>query len=224
MATFMRTSVFFVVLLLFHAQPRAQIYERTGKNLGIYLSAQPLSQVSENRSFKEPNTLSGSVGIIHMLRPGIYPSIGYTYNRSQPILSRSGADFPMEQAHIVDAALTIDKQLLKLVNGRRVSGGCHYLSLGLILGPEYHYMFGNEQIKNEGYGEVAAHVGLSFFHFYKSMRKKYKSNTRQFDVFYRRGFTPLLSGTYHGAYVHYYRQEIGIRIRFIRHEVSNFLR
>jgi hypothetical protein len=171
-----------------------------------------------------PNNLSGSLGIVHMVSPGIYPSIGYTLNSSQQVFSRQGVSFPLQQSHTLDASVLFDKQILKLLNGRRVLGGCHYLSLGLILAPEYHYMFGNSNLKNSSYGEFATSIGLSFYHFQKSMRKKVKANTRQYDIFFRKGFTPILSVSDNGTETNYFRQEIGLRVRFIRHQVTNFLR
>ena len=220
----MRDLIIFFVCILSIKVSMGQIYERTGKNIGMYISAQPVSQIIEKGSFSQLNCLSGSVGVVHMLKPGIYPSIGYTFNKSQQIIGRNESTFPLQDAHIIDASLILDKQILKLLNGKRVMGGCHYLSLGFIIGPEYHYLFGNSMIKNVGFGEIAGTVGLSFYHYKKSMRKKVKANTRQYDIFFRKGFTPILSTSIDGAEKNYFRQEIGIRIRLVRHQVYNFLK
>jgi hypothetical protein len=219
----MKTGTIILALLLVSGNSFGQIYERTGKNLGIYFAGQPISQLSEKPFKSGLNNLSGSLGIIHMLVPGIYPSIGYTFNRNENMTERDNSFISIQNGHILDASLLFDKQLLKLVKGRRVLGGCHYLSLGLIAGPEYHYMLGTRAIPNESFGEIAGQFGLSFYHFQKSMGKRPRSKTRQYDVFYRRGFTPIFSTTQNGIQTNLYRQEIGIRVRLIRHQVSNFL-
>lgn len=219
----MKTGTIIIALLLVAGNSFGQIYERTGKNLGIYFAGQPISQLSEKPFNSGLNNLSGSFGLIHMVAPGIYPSIGYTFNRTQNITGRENSFVPIQNGHILDASLLFDKQLLKLVKGRRVLGGCHYLSLGLIAGPEYHYMLGTRAIPNESFGEIAGQFGLSFYHFQKSMGKRARSKTRQYDVFYRRGFTPIFSTTQNGIQTNLFRQEIGIRVRLIRHQVTNFL-
>jgi hypothetical protein len=219
----MKTGTIIIALLLVAGNSFGQIYERTGKNLGIYFAGQPISQLSEKPFNSGLNNLSGSFGLIHMVAPGIYPSIGYTFNRAQNITGRENSFVPIQNGHILDASLLFDKQLLKLVKGRRVLGGCHYLSLGLIAGPEYHYMLGTRAIPNESFGEIASQVGFSFYHFQKSMGKHARSKTRQYDVFYRRGFTPIFSTTQNGIQTNLFRQEIGIRVRLIRHQVINFL-
>ena len=107
-----------------------------------------------------------------MLGHSIYNSIGYTFNRAENITGRENAILPFQNAHILDASLLFDKQLLKLVNGKRVFGGCHYLSLVLIAGPEYHYMLGARAVQNKSFGEIAGEIGFSFYHFQKSKGKR----------------------------------------------------
>jgi len=219
----MKTLVLIFLCLASIETSLGQIYERTGKNLGLYFSAQPLSYLNTKGTNTATRNFNGSVGVVHMLRPGIYSSVGYTFSKTLETSSRNPSVFPMQSAHGIDAALLFDKQLLKLVNGRRVHGSCHYLSIGLIIGPEYHYMFGNNQFKNESIGEFAGTIGISFFHFRKSMSKKIKANTKQFDVFFRNGFTPLFTVNAMDGQQKFYRQEFGIRVRLIRHQVANFL-
>lgn len=219
----MKTLVLIFLCLASIETSLGQMYERTGKNLGLYFSAQPLSYLNTKGTNTATRNFNGSVGVVHMLRPGIYSSVGYTFSKTQTNTSRYPSAFPMQSANGIDASLLFDKQLLKLVNGRRVHGSCHYLSIGLIIGPEYHYMFGNEQVKNESLGEFAGIIGLSFFHFRKSMSKRVKANTKQFDLFFRNGFTPLFTVNTMDGQQKYYRQEIGVRVRLIRHQVSNFL-
>jgi hypothetical protein len=219
----MKNLSIFLCLLAVNLFATGQIYQRTGKNFGVYLSAQPFSRVSQKVNASSPNSFSGAIGFVHMVYPGIFPMLGYSLQRFQSIDSRNGGAFHMQNAHSIDAALLLDKRVLKLLNGRRVFGGCHFLSLGLIVAPEYHYMFGSKDIKNNSLGEVGMQMGLSFYHYRRTLSKCVQGKTRQYDIFYRRGFTPIFMADYAGDQSKFYRDEIGLRVRFIRHQVSNFL-
>lgn len=199
-----------------------QFYERTGKNYGLYLSAQPLSVLKQAGDPFSLTNVNGSIGFISMVSRGIYPSVGYTYSH----LLNSGArntSFPLTESHTLDASLIFNKRLVKLMN-KRINGVCHYLSLGLIVAPEYHYMLGTREHPNESFGEVGGQIGLSLYHHYSSASKRARSKTRQYDLFYRQGFTPIFTETIKGTQQKYFRLEIGIRVRLIHHEVYDFLK
>lgn len=199
-----------------------QFYERTGKNFGMYFSAQPLSLIKQSEDPFALTNINGSAGFVSMVSRGIYPTVGYTFSHQLNSEIRK-TSFPLEQSHIVDASILFDKRLVKLMD-KRIKGVCHYLSLGLILAPEYHYMFGTREHPNESFGEVGGQIGLSLYHHYSSSSKRARSKTRQYDLFYRHGFTPIFTQTIDGVQQKFYRQEIGLRVRLIHHEVYDFLK
>jgi len=199
-----------------------QFYERTGKNFGMYFSAQPLSVIKQSGDPFALTNVNGSAGFVSMVSRGIYPTLGYTYAHQLNAGIRN-TSFPLAQSHMVDASILINKRLVKLMN-KRINGICHYVSLGLILAPEYHYMFGTREHPNESFGEVGGQIGLSLYHHYSSASKRARSKTRQYDLFYRQGFTPVFAQTIGGVQQKFYRQEIGIRVRLIHHEVYDFLK
>ena len=199
-----------------------QFYERTGKNFGMYFSAQPLSLIKQSEDPFALTNINGSAGFVSMVSRGIYPTVGYTFSHQLNSEIRK-TSFPLEQSHIVDASILFDKRLVKLMD-KRIKGVCHYLSLGLILAPEYHYMFGTREHPNESFGEVGGQIGLSLYHHYSSSSKRARSKTRQYDLFYRHGFTPIFAQTIGGVQQKFYRQEIGLRVRLIHHEVYDFLK
>ena len=198
----------------------AQVYERTGKNLGVYVSSQPISHWKTKSSDLLTQSVGGSIGFIHMVYPGIYPSIGYTFN--QMLDSRNALTVTKPQNHMLDASLIVNKRIAKLFK-TRIHNTCHYLSLGFIIAPEYHYLIWREDQPNNSRGEVSGQVGLSLYHYYSSLSKKAKSKTIQYDFFFRNGFTPILSTKINGIQQDYYRREFGVRIRFVKHQVYNFL-
>ena len=202
----------------------AQIYEKTGRNLGVYFGGNA-SFVASNASQTPLATYSASGGLIHMVSPGIYPKLGYHYGKMPSSIGNDRMEL-MSDLHSIEGSVLIDKRLLKLSKGVRVLGvgGCHYLSIGLILAPEYRYTFSRSGFRNDSFGEISLLSGLSFTHVYKSMSKRNKSRTTQYDVFFRQGFTPFYATDFGGEPVTFKRFEVGLSIRKIKHQVSNFLR
>lgn len=209
------------IIILVPSTYMAQIYERTGKNLGVYFGGNA-SFISSNLNKTPYVTYSASGGLIHMVSPGIYPKLGYHYGKMP---SKAGNDRMelMSDLHSIDGSLLIDKSLIKLSKGVRVMGGCHYLSIGLIIAPEYRYTFSSSQFRNDSFGEISLLSGLSFTHMYKRMSKRNKSRTTQYDVFFRQGFTPFYTTEFGGEPVTFKRFEVGLSIRKIKHQVFNFL-
>lgn len=199
-----------------------QFYERSGKNYGMYFSVQPLSVLKKSGDPSTFTNVNGSLGFVSIVSKGVYPSFGYTYSHQLNTSARNPS-FSVRESHMVDASVLINKRLVTLMN-KRIHGVCHYVSLGLILAPEYHYMFGNREHQNESFGEVAGQIGLSLYHHYSSSSKRGRSKTRQLELFYRQGFTPIFTETINGTEQKYFRQEIGIRIRLIHHQVYDFLK
>jgi hypothetical protein len=200
----------------------AQVYERTGRNLGLYAGANT-SFVKANYSKDYLLTYSASGGITHMVHPGIYPKIGYHFSKMPSSFQNDRNDL-MTDLHSIEGSVLIDKNLIKLANGVRVNGGCHYLSIGLILAPEYRYTFSEKNHTNKSFGEFSLLSGLSFTHIYKNMGRRNKSRTTQYDIFFRKGFTPFYIAESDGEKLSFRRFEVGLSIRKIHHQVSNFLR
>jgi hypothetical protein len=209
------------ILLVLPSIGLGQVYERTGKNLGLYLGAQG-SLINSNVSDNNPLGYSFGGGLIHMASPGIYLKAGYHHaNLPKEFMPRTGE--ASNQLHSAEGAILIDKRLLKLHKGRRIGNGCHYLSIGLILSPEYRYAFTDEALENRSSGEFSLLTGFSFTHIYKNMGYRNKSRTTQYDLFVRNGFTPYYQSDVTGNNVMLKRLEFGLSIRKIRHQVSNFL-
>jgi hypothetical protein len=188
----------------------------------MYFSSQPLSVIKQSGEPFSLTNFNGSIGFISMISRGIYPSFGYTYSHQLNSGARN-TNFSLTESHTLDASLMFNKHLVKLMN-KRINGVCHYVSLGLILAPEYHYMFGTREHLNESFGEIAGQFGVSLYHHYSSASKRARSKTRQYDLFYCHGFTPIFAETINGTQQKYFRQEIGIRVRLIHHEVYDFLK
>ncbi len=217
----MKTFIFLTVIIFYKINCHSQYYERSKKNIGVYFSANPFGQVAQQND--NLNTFSFSAGVVKKVIPGVYPSIGYSYSKlNQPInFNRNTAQLNSFQT--LDASLLLDKKLIKFNRGLRLTSSCHYFVLGLIFGPEYHYLLGSRKLNNSSNGEIAAQVGFSIYHYTSSHTRKSKNKTRQYDVFFRKGYTPILSTTITGIKEEYFRQEIGIRVRLIHHKVYNFL-
>jgi hypothetical protein len=209
-------------ILLIGTIGKAQYYERTGKNFGVFLTGVPIATTASSLKQLSVNTLSFSAGFMKMPVPGITFSAGYGYaqfNRTSPNLR----SFPYSSAHSVMGSILADKRIAKLQE-KKVRGMCHYLSLGLLVGVDYTYMFGTRAIPNQSYGEIGGQVGLSFCHVYAGAGKRSRSQTNHVDVFYRQGFTPTIQVDNSGQKQSFYRCEIGVRVRLMRHQVYDFLK
>jgi hypothetical protein len=205
----MRTLTIFLLIIGFNAY--AQYYERTKRNMGIYLTGSTFVNTDETKAFDALNSYTVGGGIHHMLIPGVFPYAGYRYTAQSGLFNaRSTVSF----FHALHAGVLLDKHLTK-VHLRRIGSLCHYHALGIILGPEYQHAIGQR-----GFGEFSAQIGLSIYHHVSGGSKRTKGNTFQYDVFYRHGFTPLL--TIGNSKI--YSQQIGLRMRYTKHKVFDFLK
>jgi hypothetical protein len=211
-------TIIFSILVGFTHPTFSQLYERTGRNFGMYFSIQPMAIMKLTNDQLQLSSINGSLGFTTMISRGIYPSIGYTYS-SFLNSSIDGNSYPLVKSHTIDASVIFNKRIAILMN-KRIKGVCHYISLGLIFAPEYHYTFGTVNRPNESFGEICGQIGLSLYHGKSNASKK---STKQLEVFYRHGFTPNFSQTNSEGTQNFYRQEIGLRLRLIRHQVYDFL-
>jgi hypothetical protein len=209
-------------MLLIGMMGNAQYYERTGKNFGVYLTGVPIATTAKSLNQLSENTLTAGAGFMKMPIPGVTLSAGYTYTSFKSFGAR-GVTVPYASAHAVVGSVLFDKRIAKLQQ-KKVRGMCHYLSLGFLLGMDYTYMFGSRVLPNQSYGEVGGQVGLSFCHVYSGAGKRSRSQTNHFDVFYRQGFTPIIQADILGQKQSFYRCEIGVRMRFMRHQIYDFLK
>lgn len=213
----MKTTILFLILGL---TAFGQMYQRTGKNLGLTLGIQG-SLLEDQEHMK---SFGGSAGLIHMIHRGIYIKSGYSYSKlNQPNNFRPNSG-STNVHQTVDASVLIDKRVLKLSHGKPIATtyGCHYFSIGLIASPEYHYDLNARSNNNATPHEFAGLIGFSFCHIYKNKGRINMSKTTQFDLFYRQGFTPYFTNAITGQ--EFKRAELGLQIRRIRHQVTNMLR
>lgn len=216
----MKKSLFLICFLPFITQ--AQIYLRTGENLGLYASGQ-VSAIKSTNGQSRNTSFSANGGLIHMFRPGIYGKFGYQYSDMSNLTLMRDQQFS-NGLHSLEGSVLFDKNLLKLVNGKLVGNSCHYLSLGLILAPEYRYHLFSQRNNLTNVGEFSVLGGLSLCHIYKNRGARNQSRTIQYDLFCRYGVTPFLeTENINGQTESLKRVEFGIGIRYIRHKVYNFL-
>ena len=218
----MKKSVCFVLVALISFAGIAQFYQRTGKNMGFYFTGVPLSSTHTKTKEISGNTLTGGVGLMTMIKPGITLSGGYNYTRFQGATSQRFM-LPNSAAHSVVGTILFDKRVAKLKQ-KKVRGMCHYLSLGLLMGADYCYLFSSRNMPNAAHGEVGGQVGLSFCHVYSGAGKRTQSQTNHLDVYFRQGVTPVLKTSIDGQNYSFYRFELGLRVRLLRHQTYDFLK
>lgn len=184
-----------------------QAYERTGKGIGLQLSASPFSLFQKQRGDNSWNNYDLSFSIVRTYKPGLYCKAGYSRFISHADLT----------GNFFYIGTGFDKYLLdfKVRKSRR---NCIYRRLGLIGEVNYGRFYVKEQ-RNKALGEFNIKLGLSYHTQYKSMSKKSKNRSVHLEVFYHFGATPFLKTE--GQ--QFNRHGIGVQIRFMKYKVYNFL-
>jgi hypothetical protein len=195
----MKQFPFFLLIIVLSNSSTAQFYERTNRNMGIYLTGSTFVSTDETKAFDALNSYTVGGGIHHMIASGVFPYAGYRYTTQTGLFNTRSS---VSSFHSIHAGVLLDKHITK-VHLSRIGSLCHYHALGIILGPEYQYA-----------------IGLSIYHHVSGGSKRTKGNTFQYDLFYRHGFKPLLTI----GNTKIYSQQIGLRMRYTKHKVFDFLK
>ena len=67
----MKLVVFLLFTIVINMNFHSQYYERSKKNLGIYLNVNPLGTLAQKSDDFKMNTFSGSAGIVTKIIPGV---------------------------------------------------------------------------------------------------------------------------------------------------------
>jgi hypothetical protein len=217
-----------VLLFCFFAfqlvQIKAQRFAYTGKAWSIGASIQPVTSFYQKNNSLKLNALSGSFSISKKIFRGIYPTIGYTYSNSKETVDLNPRTMDVNALNIIDAhsinsGVLFQKHLM-VTQSRKISSGCFRQTLSLILAPEYNYMFINGLRTNKSNGELALKMGVCLFNSYSGTAPK----TILWDLYYRKGFTPIVSYNDQFGKHQFYKDEIGIQLRIIFRQRYDFLK
>jgi hypothetical protein len=216
----MKNLLVILVFIGFNPATYSQFYNRTDKNWGLYVSAAPFNTVYLKGQTLNANSYQFSTGLMKLVYTGIYPKIGYGYthfkDNSKYLTSGNGI-------HSINAGVLIQMNIFDF-GQKKIGSTCHAMKCGLIITPEYRYAFSNKALKNYASGEFAGEFGLSFRHVSSSPRKKNRSRTRHYDLYYRNGFTSFYETNGFAGNDKYMSKEIGFRVRFVFHKVYDFLK
>jgi hypothetical protein len=212
----------FLIFITFGVQTivLSQFYNKTGKNLGLYLSASPVNSIQIKENNLSANSYQFSAGFIKMIYSGIYPKLGYGYASFK---DNNNTIFTTKGLHTLNMGVLLDINLFDF-GQRKVGSTCHSIKCGLTLTPEYRFALKSGTVKNYSIGEFSGEIGLSFCHVTSSPRKANRSKTRHYDFYFRNGFTPLYITQEFSGNDKYMSKEIGFRVRFMFHKVYDFLK
>jgi hypothetical protein len=219
----MKKLILIIVLLLnvdFHAH--SQIYAYTGKAWGFNTSLQPFTCLYQKNAKLQCNAISGSLAFAKKIYKGIYPTIGYSFTKTAQEKNINtaridGNAIGFTTGHSINTSILIQKHLIVTQN-RRIQSGCFHQSLSLIIAPEYNYMIIDGNRTNVSKGEFALKAGLCLFNSYSGTRSK----NVLWDVYYRRGFTPIIAYNDLFGKQEFFRDEIGIQVRYIFRQRYDF--
>ncbi len=221
----MKTIISIMMVILFiHFNSHSQRFAYTGKAWSLGISTQPISSFYQKNDKLKINAFSSSVALSKKIYKGIYPTIGYTYSKSNEEVNSNPRTLDVNSlnindAHSINTGVLFQKHLM-VTQSRRISTGCFRQTLSLILAPEYNYMFTNGIRTNKSNGEVALKMGLCLFNSYSGTAPK----TILWDLYYRKGFTPIISYEDQYGKQQFYKDEIGIQLRIIFRQRYDFLK
>ena len=218
----MKTFLYITLALCFSTSILAQYKEYTGKATGLNFAVSPLLNLHAKNYSNQSNTYSASVEFSRMIRPGIFPTIAYSYVKNynqQTDNSRTSFTNPtFNDAHQFNASIEIRKQLFTSSKRIKLLVKCIFDRLGILIAPEYNYLY-SQQINNHSLGEFALKTGLYYYH---GSNKINVSRNIIYSIYYRKGFTPLVSTETSAGSQNYYRDEIGIRVTILFRQMYRF--
>ena len=220
----MKTSILlFTTVSLLSSPIFAQYYEHTGKVSTLTFSYNPINTIHEKKSPLSINNFSTSIELSRMLKPGLFPTIGYTYQRSyntneNRFRTAPTTSTPFNDAHQLNVSFEIRKQLFSKSERIKSIGKCILSRTGILIAPEYNYLY-SQQVRNTSIGEFALKAGI---YFYTTTNKVNLSKNTIYSIYYRHGFTPILSTPNDNGSQNYYRDEIGIRVTILFRQMYRF--
>jgi hypothetical protein len=200
----------------------SQIYKYTGKAWSINTSLSPLSSIYDKVGNIQINNLSLSLGASKMIYKGIYPTIGYTYNKST--ISRntsqreylSNTSYNRVDIHSINTSILIQKHLLTL-QSKRINSVCFKQTMSIFFAPEFNYNITSSS-NFQSKGDLSIKSGICIFNSYSGTR----SRNIFWDIYYRKGLTPILTRIENENKQSLYKDEIGFQVRVLFRQRYDF--
>ena len=200
----------------------AQYYEQSGKVTGLTLSVTPLGSLHLKKETPNINYFATSMQYAKMLRPGVFPTLGYAYQQAyHPQVNTPRTlptIIPFQNAHEVNTSVEFRKKLITKSQRYKSAGMCLFQRFGILVAPEYAYLY-SAQIQNQSKGEFALKTG---FYYYKGSNKVNVSRNILYSFYYRKGLTPIITTETAFGTQNYYRDEIGIRMTILFRQLYRF--
>lgn len=200
----------------------AQYYEHTGKVSGLTFSVTPLGSIHLKKETPSINYFATSIEYAKMLKPGIFPTVGYSYQHAYNAQTSTARTLPniipFQDAHEVNASVEFRKKLITKSKRLKSAGMCLFQRFGILVAPEYAYLY-SPQIQNQSKGEFALKTGI---YYYKGSNKVNVSSNILYSIYYRKGLTPLITTETSFGTQNYYRDEIGIRVTILFRKMYRF--
>jgi hypothetical protein len=218
----MKAYILFLAILFITRSVYAQYYEYTGKVSVLNIGASPLVMLHTKNNTDMLHAFSTTLEYGRMFRPGIFPTIGYSYVKNYNEPENTGRTrlntLPFKDGHQISTSVEIRKQLFSKSTRLKQLGKCIFSRFGIVIAPEYNYLY-SQQINNKSAGEFALKTGI---YFYQGSNKINVSRNIIYSIYYRKGFTPLVSNSTFNGTENYYRDEIGVRMTIVFREMYRF--
>jgi hypothetical protein len=218
----------FLLLLLWVLPGKAQHYERSKKNLGIFAAYNFIDDTRAPKS--NVRVAPGSAltfGLCHELKQVLYPGIFYSQYKSYYPLP--GLDETMTQSytiHEAGAELVLKLDLFSIDN-RKKKGYCFGRMINLNLGLDYIYPIQTtlELPQYRLNPEAGMKGGLGMYSVWGGSAKSHMAWTIHWETWYRRGYTPFLNAASFnpdGSDQPFKRGSFGVTLRVMYHKTYKF--
>jgi hypothetical protein len=211
-----------VVSICIFTNSYAQIYQYTGKAWSLNTAINPVSSMYDKVQNITLNNFSAAFGASKMVYKGIYPTLSYTYNKSNSssisenrknnsLNTYNGGDF-----HTITSSVLVQKHLLTL-QSRRINSVCFKQTMSIFFAPEYNYNLTTNRFY-QSKGDFSVKAGICIFNSYSGTI----SRNIFWDFYYRKGLTPTLIVTNNEQ--SFYKDEIGVQMRILFRQRYDFSR
>jgi hypothetical protein len=200
----------------------AQYNEATGKVKMISFSVSPLASL---RSEGLPvNYTNASVQVGKLWHKGIYYSLGYTYHQNNTLIKTSDRENKwnspsFEKGHSINASVELKKLIFSNGGNPKTGLKCFYKNIGILISPEYQYLFPIDGYQNSSRGEFSLRSGI---YYHQGSTKKHKHLNFMYSIYYKKAFTPLMIVETPIGKKEYLYDEVGVRIVLLLKKLYRF--
>lgn len=219
---------FLLFFTLTSLQLSAQLYERSGRNMGLNIGFDYTSLHTSKKGFLPGETGYGfRVGYMRTLGDFIYPGIIFNYRMNNMIYNTdtNGVEYTTSvKTPSIQIPVLIQIPFVSIPLGKSKKRECTYLNTNFRIGPEFSYNFKSKStVPFTSYNEWALQTAFGF-----SVSKSGGTHRRQawdvqWHLVWRKSFNEMGRLENIAGSTKMFNNYVGLQITIIRYATSSFL-